>query len=223
PSRSSDWQSEAEEARVSQEIIPATEVTWRERWPLVVVGAGACGMIASLAAAQHGLRVLLLEKGTTLAGNTSRSTGLIPAAGTRFQRAAGILDDTPELMAADIQAKNHHESDPAFTRLLCEQAAPMVEWLVDEVGCELICHTDFLYPGQSRLRMHGPPSGYGAELSRQLQRAVERNPNIELRLGVAGRGLVWDGQRVVGVQTDEGAIQAGAVILALNGFGGNLA
>jgi thioredoxin reductase len=32
--------------------------------PLVVVGAGACGMVAALAAARRGVRVLILEKET---------------------------------------------------------------------------------------------------------------------------------------------------------------
>src|SRR5918992_1447977 len=159
---------------------------------LVVVGAGACGMVAALAAAKRGVEVLLLEKGAEPAGNTVRSTGLIPAAGTRFQREAGILDDTPELMAEDIFKKNDHESDPELTRLLCEESAPLVEWLADEVGCEMVCFTDFLYPGQSRLRKNSPVDD-----------------------------LIWDGKRVSGVETSDGVIEAGAVILALNGFGGN--
>jgi fumarate reductase flavoprotein subunit len=131
-------------------------------FPLVVVGAGACGMVAALAAAERGVRVLVFEKGDEPAGNTVRSTGLIPAAGTRFQRKAGVLDDSPELMAEDIFEKNNHESDPEITRLLCEESGPLVEWLVDEVGCEMICYTDFLYPGQNRHRMHGPKSSYGS-------------------------------------------------------------
>src|ERR671914_2803769 len=123
---------------------------------LVVVGAGACGMVAALAAAKRGVEVLVLEKGAEPAGNTVRSTGLIPAAGTRFQREAGILDDTPELMVKDLSEKNNYESDPELTRLLCEGSASLVEWLADEAGCEMVCYTDFLYPGQRRLRMHGP-------------------------------------------------------------------
>src|ERR671920_2340271 len=99
--------------------------------PLIVVGAGACGMVAALAAAKRGVGVLVLEKGTEIAGNTARSTGLIPAAGTRFQREAGILDDSPRLMAEDIFEKNGHESDPGLTHLLCGESGPLVEWLVD--------------------------------------------------------------------------------------------
>ncbi|MDQ4002307.1 MAG: FAD-dependent oxidoreductase, partial [Actinomycetota bacterium] len=132
--------------------------------PLVVVGAGACGMLAALAAAKRGVRVLVLEKGSELAGNTVRSTGLIPAAGTRFQKEVGVLDDTPDLMAEDIFKKNNHESDRELTHLLCKESAPLVEWLADEAGCEMVCFTDFLYPGQSRLRMHGPKKSYGSEL-----------------------------------------------------------
>src|SRR5215210_6228276 len=178
-------------------------------------------MVAALAAAKRGVRVLVLEKGNEPAGNTARSTGLIPAAGTRFQREAGVPDDTPELMAEDIFEKNDYESDPEITRLLCEESGPLVEWLVDEIGCEMLCYTDFLYPGQSRHRMHGPKESYGSELVRQLESAMRDEPRIELRTDIPVEGLLWDGRRVTGVETADGPAEAGAVILALNGFGGD--
>jgi len=178
-------------------------------------------MVASLAASRAGGRVLVLEKGKEPGGNTALSTGLIPAAGTRFQREAGILDDTPGLMAEDIFHKNGHQSNPALTHHLCKTSAGLVEWLVDEVGCELVCYTDFLYPGQTRFRMHGPPQGYGAELVRQLTGAVRSDPSVELRLDTPVSGLLLDGDKVVGVQTGERVIEADAVIMTLDGFGGN--
>src|SRR5919202_6912718 len=148
-------------------------------------------MVAALAAAKRGIRVLVLEKGTEIAGNTARSTGLIPAAGTRFQREAGIFDDSPRLMAEDIFRKNHYESDPGLTRLLCEESGPLVEWLVDEVGCEMVCYADFLYPGQSCHRMHGPEESYGSELVRQLESAIRKESRVELRTNTPVGGLIW--------------------------------
>ena len=65
---------------------------------LVVVGAGACGLMAAFAAARRGVEVLLLEKNTQLGCNTELASGSIPAAGTRYQKAAGI-EGTPEQMA----------------------------------------------------------------------------------------------------------------------------
>ncbi len=202
-------------------IFSPQEVQWTEERPVVVVGGGGCGMVAAFAAGELGVETLILEKGGSPAGNTALSTGLIPAAGTRFQREAGIQDDSPELMARDILAKNGGEGDLELTHELCDFSAGLVEWLADEVGCEMVCYTDFLYPGQSRLRMHGPPEGYGASLVYGLAHAVNANSNVELRSDTSATGLVWDGERVSGVKTGSGAIQAGSVILALNGFGAN--
>jgi fumarate reductase flavoprotein subunit len=189
--------------------------------PLVVVGAGACGMVAALAAARRGARVIVFEKGSEPAGNTARSTGLIPAAGTRFQREAGVRDDSPELMAEDIFRKNGYKSDPEMTRLLCRESGPLVEWLVDEIGCEITCYTDFLYPGQSRHRMHGPKESYGSELVRQLESAIRKESRVELRTNTPVGGLIWESDCVTGVESAEGAVGAGAVILSLDGFGGD--
>lgn len=206
---------------VTTDIISAKRISWEESWPLVVVGAGGCGMVAALAAERIGTSVLILEKNHEPGGNTALSTGLIPAAGTRFQQAVGVENDTPERMAKDIFKKNGYESDPDLTQLLCETSAHLVEWLVDEVGCELVCYTDFLYPGQSRFRMHGPPRGYGAALIGQFERAVNENPHIEVRPTTPVEGLVWDGSRVTGVCTKAGNVCADAVILALDGFAAN--
>ena len=92
---------------------------------------------------------------------------------------------------------------------------------MDEIGCEMFCYTDFLYPGQSRHRMHGPEESYGSELVRQLESAIRDEPRIELRTDTPVEELLWDGSRVTGVETADGTTEAGAVILALNGFGGD--
>ena len=55
---------------------------------------------------------VVIERDAVPAGSTALSAGLIPAAGTRFQRAKGIADD-PQLFAADIQRKANGEADPA--------------------------------------------------------------------------------------------------------------
>ena len=203
------------------DIFSAEKACWKESRSLVVVGAGGGGMVAALAAARRGTGVLILEKDHAPGGNTRLSTGLIPAADTRFQHEVGVEDDTPELMAEDIFKKNSYESDPDLTRLLCETSADLVEWLVDEIGCELACYTDFLYPGQRRFRMHGPPQGYGAALVDQLERTVCEDRRIELRTSSPVQGLFWDGSKVVGVRTETGDIRADVVVLALNGFAAN--
>ena len=55
--------------------------------PLLIVGAGAAGLCAALAAKEAGIEPLVIERDARPSGSTSLSAGLIPAAGTRFQRA----------------------------------------------------------------------------------------------------------------------------------------
>ncbi len=90
---------------------------------VVVVGGGGCGLTAAIAAAQGGAEVLVLEKQARPWCNTARSGGMIPAAGTRLQRAAGIVE-TPEAMAEDILRKNGRASDPETTRPSLPGAPP---------------------------------------------------------------------------------------------------
>ena len=67
--------------------------------------------------------------------------------------------------------------------------------------------------------MHGPKMSYGSELLR-LENAVVKDL-IELRMDTAVSGLLSEGGRVTVLETAEGPIEAGAVVPALNGFGGN--
>jgi fumarate reductase flavoprotein subunit len=194
---------------------------------VVVVGGGGCGLTAALAAARGGAEVLVLEKQARPWCNTARSGGMIPAAGTRFQRAAGIVEP-PEALADDILRKNGGASDPGLTRHLCRVAAELVEWLVDDVGVALAFVGDFRYPGHSEYRMHAPPGRTGAELWADLRRAAGREPRVTLVEGTPVTGLlVGDGGAVRGiVAAREGRaerIGARAVVLAANGFAANRA
>ena len=57
---------------------------------VLVIGAGGCGLVAALAANDLGAEVAVVEKQDRPMGNTVLSSGSIPGAGTRFQRAAGV-------------------------------------------------------------------------------------------------------------------------------------
>jgi fumarate reductase flavoprotein subunit len=199
-----------------------------ERWEmetgLVVVGAGACGLMAAFAAARRGVEVLLLEKNTRLGCNAELASGSIPAAGTRYQKAAGI-EGTPEQMAEDILRKNRGQADPQIVRALCRKSVEVIDLLADEVGLALALNTDAGRSGFSFLRLHNPPGRTGGPLIRALHDALGRFPNATFADETPGAGLVADaGGAVTGVLAGpSGAERIGArkVILACDGFGAN--
>ena len=131
-----------------------------DRCDILVIGAGAAGMVAALSAADAGAEVLVIEADPAPARSTALSAGLIPAAGTSFQAAAGI-EDAPALFAAAIQAKAKGENHPALVDTFATGAAPAIEWLAARYGLPFSVITDFDYPGHARRRMHGLPTRAG--------------------------------------------------------------
>ena len=198
---------------------------WTFETEVAVVGSGGCGLTAAIAAAQGGAETVVFEKQERPWSNTARSGGMIPAAGTRFQKEAGI-EDSAEDLAQDILLKNHSTSDPEMTLHLARTAEQMVEWLVDDVGVDLVFVDDFKYPGHSEFRMHAPPSRTGGALVSDLRQAVDRHPLTDLITGAAGTNLIA-GKRddVQGVVVEHGSrverVRAKKVVLASNGFAGN--
>ena len=89
--------------------------------PLVIIGAGAAGLCAALAAQEAGVETIVLERDSVPHGSTALSAGLIPAAGTRFQKLLGIAD-SPALFATDLKRKAHDEADPAIVDLIAREA-----------------------------------------------------------------------------------------------------
>jgi fumarate reductase flavoprotein subunit len=122
----------------------ASDAPFDAETPLLIVGAGAAGLCAALAAKEGGVDPLVIERDVRPSGSTSLSAGLIPAAGTRFQRAKGIAD-SPQAFAADIQRKAKNEADPTIVAAVAQEAAPLIEWLSDCYGLPFDVIDNFNY------------------------------------------------------------------------------
>jgi fumarate reductase flavoprotein subunit len=210
---------------VTTHILNPDGLTFPITVPVLIIGAGACGLTAALAAHESGAEVMVLERDAKPSGSTAMSSGMIPAAGTRFQRAKGVAD-SPEILSADIMAKNHHRADPKIVRAVAEESASTIEWLADSHGVPFELVEGFLYPGHSQLRMHAPPSRTGAELMNYLLRAA-KTKEIEIVTEARVRHLFAraDGTVVaVRMERPDGALEdvgCKTLILACNGYGGN--
>lgn len=211
--------------------------------PAVVVGAGACGLTAALVLRAAGIDCVLIERDAVPSGSTALSSGFIPAAGTRVQRAAGVLDDSPRRFAADIQRKAHGTAAPHLVAAYTEAIAPALDWLDGHARLELGLLDGFLYPGHGARRMHAVPERTGAALMQRLLRAAESagamllcdaravdvhatdlpatDPHATDRPAAAGPRI-----QTVTVERPDGSretIGCDALLLACNGFGGDAA
>jgi fumarate reductase flavoprotein subunit len=109
---------------------------------------------------------------------------------------------------------------------LAREGAPTVEWLADAHGVPLSLVDSFLYPGHSKMRMHGTPNRTGSELMGALHQAAERL-SIDIITDAPTTHLFADGDgRVHGVRITrpDGSVEdigCEALILACCGFGGS--
>ncbi|CAN5435558.1 FAD-dependent oxidoreductase [soil metagenome] len=192
--------------------------------PVLVIGAGACGLSAALAASDGGAEVLVLERDSTPLGSTSMSTGLIPASGTPEQ-AAKTIDDSPERFAEDIARKTKDQADPDLALHVARESGETIAWLRDTHAVPLGFVEGFLYPGHSRMRMYGTPNRSGGELQGALEAALGRT-EASLLTDATVRDLYVEGDTVVGVRAErpDGGVEligCQSLILACCGYGGD--
>lgn len=203
------------------------ELTWDIEVDILVVGAGGCGLVAALAAAELGAQVFIVEKEKAAGGNTSLSQAMVPATGSRMQKELGIKDSA-QLMVEDILRKNKNGSDPELTLHIVRQSGRLIDWLDEDIGIKLEPLTDFLYPGHSLHRIHANKTRKGKNLINELLNAASRFDNISVAYNAPAVRLIarLSDSAVLGAEVKiEGVgnnlARAKKVILALNGFGAN--
>lgn len=98
------------------------------RYDIIVVGFGAAGAAAAIEAADHGSRVLVLDRGYG-GGATALSGGIVYAGGGTEEQRAGGYEDTPENMrdylALEVGDAVRGETLDRF----CRESADLIAWL----------------------------------------------------------------------------------------------
>lgn len=191
---------------------------------IIVVGGGACGLMAAYRAGRQGLDVVLLEKDSRHGCNAEIASGSVPAAPTEHQRRAGVVDSAQQMMD-DILRKSGGQANPEIVRVLCERSPELIRVFQDELGVPMELNTDAGRYGFSALRLHNGPGRTGEPLVQALRRALADMDNVTYADRTPGAGLLADATgAVVGVLAGVDAEQrlgARRVILACDGFGSN--
>jgi fumarate reductase flavoprotein subunit len=206
-------------------ILRDTSLQFDHTVPVAVVGAGACGLTAALAASDAGAEVLVLERDKRPWGSTSMSLGAMCAAASAEHRRHG-LDDSTERFVADVMAKTESRADPRLARVVGEQSGPTVDWLTAKHDVPMLLDFKWTSLGHSVPRLHIPPGRSGEELLALLGRACER-AGVPVMTEARVRDLHADADgRIRGVRierpdgsTEDLGVQA--LVLASCGYGGN--
>ena len=181
-----------------------------------VVGSGAAGLSAALAASEDGASVLVVESQGIVGGSSRLSGGLMMGAGTRYQKALGI-EDSPEALFHDYMTLNQWKVESAVVERLTQRAGAAVEWLGD-LGVEF--YDEMVFGGDETVPRVHCPIGRGQAVVDVLH-ARCRERGVEFALGQRIDRLIVEHGAVRGVAVGDDSITAGAVVVASGGFGAN--
>ena len=200
--------------------LPWSRTHWEREADVVVVGSGAAGMTAALAAARHGRHVLLLTKEDIGGGATPLAQGGLAAA-------IGPGDD-PGLHLRDTLDAGAGLCDPAAVTTLASQAPREIARLAGR-GARLERTALHLEAGHRRNRIvNAGGDAIGAEVNRVFRAALLASPVRILARCVVLDALTDDqgsvGGVLAGLPGDDGTLRLGAVtaravVLATGGFG----
>ena len=181
---------------------------------VLVIGSGASGLAAAVAADRAGVRVALATKTTLQACNSAKAQGCI--------QAAFGDDDSPEIHAEDVMRSSHDTADPRLVEVLTSEAPSAIHWL-EGLGVEFTrANGGYRLArcgGASRKRLLQVGDRTGHAITKALRETYEAGDGAELpHHALAALEPGTSGWRA-SFQTKEGVaeIDVGAIVLAAGG------
>lgn len=198
-----------------------------QEFDIAVVGGGIAGLAAANRAAELGLRVALLER-----GSDERYLCNSRMAGGVLHVAFHNINSPPEVLIEAVQAATKGQADPVLTRALAHTSERAGKWIRSQ-GVKFV-RMSLAVDWQNRVmapprRIKAGADWYGRGPDYSLRLLMQ---NLRARGGVVMQGaeavtLMERGGACVGVEIrSQGVarqIPAGAVVLADGGFQANLA
>jgi succinate dehydrogenase/fumarate reductase flavoprotein subunit len=123
---------------------------------VLVLGSGACGLTAAVAAADAGVRVTLLERSDLIGGTSAVSGGIVWVPNNHLEPAAGIADSRAQALAY-LESLSLGVMDMELATAFVDRAPEMIRFL--EARTQLRFHIAQNYPDYHPERPGGMPGG----------------------------------------------------------------
>jgi len=188
---------------------------------VVVVGVGGAGVSAAVSAAEHGAKVIALEKQEIAGGSSNFAEGLFGVKTSVQQRA--FVDLTwQEAFKKSMEINQGYRVNPSLVKEYLQESTNTIKWLQGE-GVEFeVFRMSALEPQVWHLVQDYKGAHHGAALiTRMVERANELG--VKILYSTPGKKLIIEKGVVKGVEGEDDKgnkviVKAKAVILATGGF-----
>ncbi len=107
---------------------------WTLSADVVVIGAGAAGLAAAVAACDHGASVIVVEENYDIGGHAMLSGGRVQLGGGNALQKKLCIDDSPEKLLADwvnFSRGDSRYNDRDLVRIFAQECVPTFQFLLD--------------------------------------------------------------------------------------------
>ena len=220
-------------------------MTTKERYDVVVAGAGNAALCAAMAAADEGASVLVLERAPEyLRGGNSFFTGglfrfaydgiedilgIIPEIGEEERESIDVGRYTQAQFYDDLMRVTEGLSDPELAQVLVSQSYPAMKWMQEQGVRWILAYGRQAFMHEGKLRFWGglivEAVGAGEGLTDQ-EFEILRRKGVPVLYDTKAHSLVTDNRgRITGLTVRDAdgfrEIETKAVVLACGGFESN--
>ena len=105
-----------------------------DQFDVIVLGTGAAGLVAAIAAAERGASVGLFERSDLVGGTTAMSGGVVWMPNNHHMRAANLHDSRDDALTY-LQALSLGHLDPIVAEAFVDEGPAAVEWVEQSTPC----------------------------------------------------------------------------------------
>ena len=182
---------------------------------VVIVGSGAAGMTAAVAAAQAGGDVTVVERAPVLGGTTALSGGLAWLPANRLMAAEGV-DDSPAEALQYLRALRLGDVDDDWVAYFAGQAATVADWLASATALswQTVPYPDYHPELPGGKPGHRPLEPQPREVSPEINRRIRTAPNVTAPITYRELATGDFDRAEVAARTRQGVITMGRSMIA---------
>lgn len=182
---------------------------------VVVVGSGAAGLTAAVAAAQAGAEVTVVERAPVLGGTTALSGGLAWMPANRLMAAEGV-DDSPAEALRYLRALRLGDVDDELVNNFAEQATKVADWMESATGLswQTVPYPDYHPELPGGKPGHRPLEPQPRVVPAELDQRIRTAPNVTGPITYRELATGYFDRDEVAARTQQGVITMGRSMIA---------
>lgn len=168
---------------------------WDATYDMVIIGAGAGGLMAAHYAAELGLKPIVFEKLKFIGGSSAICGGSISVANTLPQQEKGIKD-SEELFIQEMLKVGKYKNDPALVEAHVKSISEVYDFIYNTLKAKPSTIRAVSGMSVPRAHLYYPP----AKLVNQIYNYVRQEQKVPFLLGTPVSRLIWENGKIVGVK-----------------------